>query len=70
MSCDHDLDPEYLYPSDAQILDFHDDDGTLVIRVAVPCPECDESVAIEASAERIEAVDLEIPLGDPEDPYD
>jgi hypothetical protein len=70
MSCDHDLDPEYLYPSDAQLIDIFEEDDTLSFRLALPCPECDQAFEIVARADSIEQAEYELPLDDVEEPYD
>jgi len=70
MSCDHDLDPEYLYPSDGQLLEIFEDAGDTVFRIALPCPECDQAVEVTARTESVEEADLELPLEDTEDVYD
>jgi hypothetical protein len=70
MSCDHDLDAEYLYPSDAAILDIDDEGGTLRFTIAVPCPDCDQALKLTAPVEDVEETTMEVPLDDPEDPYD
>lgn len=69
MSCDHDLDPEFLYPSDAAVLDLYEDDD-LMIRFAIPCPECDQPVELEARVEERREASLSLPLDDAEDVYD
>jgi hypothetical protein len=70
MSCDHDLDPEYLYPSDAALLDIFERDDTLHFSIALPCPECEQALKVTARAESIEETDLELPLDDAEERYD
>lgn len=70
MSCDHDLDPEFLYPSDAAVLDLHKEDGDLMIRFAIPCPECDQPVELDARVEEKREASLSLPLDDAEDVYD
>ena len=67
---EHELDAEYLYPSDAQILEIYEEGGALRIRIAIPCPDCDETLALDAAVENVEEVDMEVPLGGPEEPYD
>lgn len=70
MNCEHDLDAEYLYPSDAQILDIDEEAGSLRFIIAVPCPDCDQTLKLTAPVEKVEETTLELPLDDPEDPYD
>lgn len=70
MSCDHDLDAEYLYPSDAQILAIDEEGGQLRFVIAVPCPDCGQALKLTAPVETVEETSLELPLDDPEDVYD
>lgn len=72
MSCDHPLDAEYLYPSDAVVLDLYDDPGTgsLALRIAVPCPDCDATLELTAPVEEVGETDMEIPIEDTKDAYD
>lgn len=70
MSCDHPLDAEYLHPTDAAVLDLRDEDGMLVVELALPCPECGETLEVRAPVESKRESDLELPLDDVEEPYD
>lgn len=72
MSCDHTLSAEYLYPSDAVVLDLYDDPEyeSVAVRFAVPCPECDATLELIAPVDEIGETDLEIPLEDTEEEYD
>ena len=67
---EHDLDPEFLHPTDAVVLAIFERDGTLAIRFGIPCPECGESVEAVAEVTEIEKSDLELPLDDVEEIYD
>jgi len=69
---EHDLDPEYLGPTDATVLAVfeREEGGPIHIRFALPCPECGESLELVAAVEEVEVSDLELPLDDVEDPYD
>lgn len=67
MSCDHELDAEYLYPRDVDVLDVYDDDGVRV-KLAVPCPDCGTALELVASIESVAEGDFELPLED--DRYD
>lgn len=59
------LDAEYLYPSDADVLDIsNDEDGGIRIRIAVPDPETGDGLVLEATVESIEEGDFELPLDD------
>lgn len=66
----HDLEAEYLSPSDAAILEIESADSGLELHVAVPCPECGQSLALDTTVEKISEIDLELPLEDAEDSYD
>lgn len=72
MSCDHDLDAEYLYPSDVVVLDLYEESETdsIAIRFALPCPDCDATIELVASVDQIGETDLEIPIEDTEELYD
>ena len=64
MSCEHDLDAEYLYPSDADVLDIYADEGGIRVTLAIACPECGEPLSLDAPVERVEEGDFELPLDD------
>lgn len=70
MECPHDIDAEYLYPSDVDVLEVTDSDGAVLIRFALPCPDCGRALELEAEVESVEESDLDLPLPDAEDPYD
>jgi hypothetical protein len=65
---DRDLDAEYLYPSDADVLDISPSDDGIRIRLAVPDPETGDGLVLEALVDEIEEGDFELPLDD--DRYD
>lgn len=65
---DYDLDAEYLYPSDADVLDISGSGDEIRIRLAVPDPETGEGLVLEAVVESVEKGDFELPLDD--DRYD
>lgn len=66
---EHALSAEYLYPADAEVLDIFDGEGgQLRLEVAVPCPECSETVALTTSVESVTESALDLPLD--EDYYD
>lgn len=67
---DHELEAEYLSPSDAALLEIEPEREGLSLRVAVPCPECGQALALDAEVTSISEVDLELPLEDAEDSYD
>lgn len=71
MSCDHPLDTEYLYPSDAVVLDLYEKpDGAIALRIGVPCPECEVTLELTTVVEEVGETDLEIPLEDTKEAYD
>jgi hypothetical protein len=70
MSCDHELDAEFLYPSDAAVLDLYEANDDVLVQFAVPCPECDQSLELTARVESVEEAALSLPLDDAEDVYD
>lgn len=60
-----DLDAEYLYPSDADVLDISNtEDGGLRIKLAVPDPETGDGLVLEATVDSVEEGDFELPLDD------
>jgi hypothetical protein len=59
-----DLDAEFLYPSDADVLGISNDDGGIIVRLAVPHPETGEGLELTARVESIEEGDFELPLDD------
>jgi hypothetical protein len=65
---DFDLDAEYLYPSDADVLDISPSADGIRIRLAVPDPETGDGLVLEATVDSIEEGDFELPLDD--DRYD
>jgi hypothetical protein len=70
MSCDHPLDAEFLYPSDAAVVDLFDGTDGLAIRLALPCPECGETLELIADVGAVREADYELPLEDAEEQYD
>lgn len=68
MTCDHDLDAEYLHPSDGRVLDVYGD-GDLHFAIAIPCPECDQALRVDTRVESTEELDVDTPFGDIEDFY-
>ncbi len=63
-TCDHDLDAEYLYPSDLDVLDVYDEDGETRIAVALPCPECDAALRVGTAVTSVAEGTFELPLDD------
>ncbi|QZP37543.1 hypothetical protein [Halobaculum magnesiiphilum] len=68
--CPHDLDAEYLYPSDAEVLRMESTDAGIAFVVEVPCPDCDVSLEVTTRTESVEESALSLPLDDAEDVYD
>lgn len=67
---EHELEAEYLSPSDTDVLEIEPGGGGLQIRVAVPCPECGQTLALDAQVDSVTEIDLELPLEDAEESYD
>ncbi len=65
---EYDLDAEYLYPSDADVLDISSSEDGIRIRLAVPDPETGDGLVLETVVESVEKGDFELPLDD--DRYD
>ena len=70
MACNHDLDPEYLFPVDVDVLDLVSGPNGPAIRFAVPCPDCGQALELETDVRGKKESDLELPLEDAEDPCD
>jgi hypothetical protein len=70
MTCDHDLEAEYLYPVDADVLDLVDGPNGLAIRFALPCPDCGQALELEADVRGMKESDIDLPLDDAEEQYD
>jgi len=64
MSCEHEVEAEYLYPSDTDVLDVHEEAGNTIVTLAAPCPNCGTGLALEARVESVEDGDFELPLDD------
>lgn len=64
MSCTHELDAEYLYPGDTDILEIAEEDGGISVTLALPCPECGDALSVTASVDSVEEGDFELPLDD------
>jgi ribulose-bisphosphate carboxylase large chain len=65
---EHELSAEYIYASDAEVLEISDADGGLQVDVAVICPECSETLLLTTTVDRVTEADTELPLDD--DYYD
>lgn len=64
MPCDHELDAEYIYPSDVDVLAVDDDAGELRVNFALPCPNCGQALSLEATVDSVEEGDFDLPLDD------
>lgn len=64
MPCDHELDAEYIYPSDADILSIEDVDGEVRVTIALPCPNCGQALSLESTIDSVEEGDFDLPLDD------
>jgi hypothetical protein len=62
--CPHDLDAEYVYPSDVDVLATANDGEDVVFTLALPCPECGAALEVEAGSESVVEGDFELPLDD------
>ena len=67
---EHDLDAEYRYPSDAEVMEIASRDDRIVFTIAVPCPDCDAALELTAPVEAVAESALSLPLDDAEDVYD
>ena len=68
---EHDVSPAHLYPADADVLDVYEDEGYLRVDVAVPCPECSQPLALQATVTEVTDADTNLPLdGSIDDCYD
>ncbi|WP_049927674.1 hypothetical protein [Halopiger goleimassiliensis] len=61
---EHELEAEYLSPSDATVLEIEDEDGGLRLEVVLPCPTCNEPVRASAPVESVVDADVELPVDD------
>lgn len=64
MSCAHELDAEYLYPGDTDVLEIYEGDDGVHVTLALACPECGEALEIDTAVESVEEGDFELPLDD------
>lgn len=67
---EHELESEYLHPTDAKVLSIHSEGDDLTVQVAVPCPECGETLELIAPVSTVEESEIELPLEDSEEAYD
>lgn len=61
---DSDLDAEYLYPSDADVLEISQAPDGIRVKFAVPDPESGAGLVLDALVESIQEGDFELPLDD------
>lgn len=66
MSCDHELDSEYLTTTDSAVVDIRGAGGDLQIDVVVPCPDCGQALKLTLSEASRQEVDVSFPLDDAE----
>ena len=60
----HDLDAEFIYPSDVDVLETGSERGDLVFTLALPCPECGTALKVETRSEPVVEGDFELLLDD------
>lgn len=70
MACAHDIDPEYLFPADIDVLDFVSGPNGPAIRFALACPDCGQALELEADVRGMKESDIDLPLDDVEEQYD
>ncbi|MFB6220025.1 MAG: hypothetical protein ABEH90_01180 [Halolamina sp.] len=66
MSCDHELDSEYLTTTDSTVVDIRGAGEDLEIDVVLPCPDCGQALQLSLSEETRTEVDVSFPLDDAE----
>ncbi len=66
MSCDHELDSEYLTTTDSAVVDIRGAGADLRIDVVVPCPDCGQTLELTLSEESRRETDVSFPLDDAE----
>ncbi|WP_424004619.1 hypothetical protein ACOZ4I_07850 [Haloarcula salina] len=59
---EHELSAEYLYPSDADVLDIYESGESLMVDVAVICPECSDTLALTATVGSVTESTVDLPL--------
>ncbi|RBI59694.1 hypothetical protein DMJ13_21415 [halophilic archaeon] len=69
-SHEHELEAEYLTAADAAIIDLYQQDESLFIDVAVPCPTCSETLQLSARVMEVVDSDIELPLEEVDEVYD
>ena len=66
MSCDHELDSEYLTTTDSAVVDVRGAGADLRIDVVLPCPDCGQALQLTLSEDERTEVDVDFPLDDAE----
>lgn len=67
MAHEHQLDSEYLTPSDGTILEINGAGNDLSVEMILPCPECDEPLRVTFNRNGdVEETGLSFPLDDAE----
>jgi hypothetical protein len=70
MAHEHDIDGQYLAPSDGAILDVYGAGEDLTIEVVLPCPECDQALEVTfGSPTAVEESDIDFSLDDAESAF-
>lgn len=64
MSCDHELEIDYIYPGDIDVLKISDDNGSLEIALVMPCPNCGQSLRLDTTISSVEEIAMDLPLDD------
>lgn len=59
----------YLYPIDINMLRLEERTGNLVIRFALPCPDCGDALELVTTVDSIKESDLPLPLDDVKESY-
>lgn len=66
MSCDHELDGEYITNSDAAVTDVYGVGDGLRIDIVVACPDCGQPLELTMHEESRAERDVDFPLDDAE----
>lgn len=67
---EHELEAQYLHPTDAKVLSIHSEDDDLIVQIAVPCQECGKTLELFAPVSNVDESEIELPLEDSEEAYD
>lgn len=66
MSCDHELDGEYLTTTDAAVTDLHGEGDEFRVDLVVTCQDCGQALELTLREESREETDVDFPLDDAE----